>query len=101
MKSRLSTPIGEKLKKFWHRSQSHLIAAFLPWIFFSIVHAKSIFWASICSIILMGFLNFRELKKGFVMPWGSVVVFAILALNDRFLFSKWMENNNFILTNSA
>ncbi len=65
------------------------------------MHAKSIFWGSIGSIILMGFLNFRELKKGFVMPWGSVIVFTVLALNDRFMFSKWMENNNFILTNSA
>jgi hypothetical protein len=98
---KLNTPIWGKFKKFWHRSQSHLIAAFLPWIFFSVVHAKSIFLASICSIILMGFLNFRELKKGFVMPWGSVVVFTILALNDRFMFSKWMVSNDLILINSA
>lgn len=97
----MKSTLAGKIKKLWHRSQNHLIAAFLPWIFFSIMHAKSLFWTSIFSIILMGFLNFIELKKGFIMPWGSVIVFAILALNDRLMFSKWMENNSSVLIDSA
>lgn len=91
----------EKIKTFMNLPQSHLIAAFLPWIFFSMVRPTSLLIASIGAILLMGLFNFRELRKGFVMPLGSIVVFALLALNNLFEFSKWMEAHTFILINSA
>lgn len=97
----MDAELVRKIEKILNRPSSHLIAAFLPWIFFSAVHPYSLLLASVCALVLMGILNFRELKKGFVMPWGSVVVFAVLALNNLFVFSKWIEANSFILTNSA
>ena len=90
-----------RFEKLLNLPSAHLIGAFLPWIFFSTVHSYSFSLASVGALVMMGLLNFRELKRGFVMPWGSAFVFAILGLNNLFLFSEWIERNHYILMNSG
>lgn len=83
---------------------NHLLTAFIPWIFFSVFYGttpSSMFFASAGALLLMVILNFRELKKGFILPWGSVIFFAFLAINDRFVHWKWAESHAFLLINSA
>ena len=56
---------------------------------------------SIGSLILMGVFNFRELVRGFILPWGSVILFAFLAVNGLFDFVKISPIGSFRLINSA
>lgn len=86
--------------------RNHLFTAFLPWIFFSIFNnsrlfPNPLFWASLGALLLVLLCNFKELKKGFVMPLGSVIFFAFFALNDLLRFSPWAENHSFLLINSG
>lgn len=81
--------------------QNHLFTAFLPWIFFSALNGRSVVFASTGALILMIILNLRELKKGFILPWGSVLLFAFFALNAYFSFWLWGDTHDFLLMNSA
>ncbi len=94
-------PFWGNIEKILRRPQTHLIASFLPWILVSMIRSYSLLLANTCALLLTGLLNFKELRKGFVLPWGSAVVFAVLALNNLFMFSKWLEDNNYIATNFA
>lgn len=46
-------------------------------------------------------LNFREVKKGFILPWGSMIFFAFFALNNYFKFWNWADTHTFLIINSA
>lgn len=84
--------------------RNHLFAAFIPWIFFVVFYGNtpsSMFFASIAALILMVTLNLKELNLGFVLPWGSILVFAFLAINDRFDLFPWAENHALLIVNSA
>jgi carotenoid cleavage dioxygenase len=85
--------------------QNSILGGFIPWIFFSLVYQPSsptmILVSSIGSIILMGLLNFKEIQKGFVLPWGSLLFFAFSALNGAFGFWVWGETYAYLLVNSA
>jgi hypothetical protein len=88
-------------KTLFSNLRSHVFAAFLPWIAFSLIVNKSLLAASLVALGLMVVCNFRELKKGFVLPWGSALFFAFLALNDLFAFWPWAGTHVFMLSNSA
>ena len=65
--------------------KNHTLAAFIPWIFFGIFSGnteKSMLFSSLGALVLMGVFNFRELAKGFILPWGSVILFSFLVIND-------------------
>jgi carotenoid cleavage dioxygenase len=62
------------------RLQNSLLISFIPWIFFGIF-SSSIFFGSLGALALMILLNFEKLKKGFILPWGSIILFAFLPLN--------------------
>lgn len=81
-----------------------LLAVFIPWIFFSVFYGntpESMFFASIAALILMVALNFKELNQGFILPWGSVVFFAFLALNAHYDMIPWAQDHALLLLNSG
>jgi hypothetical protein len=91
---------GVMLKKF----KNHIFAAFIPWIFFAVFNGpsqQSIVVSSLGALALMVFFNFRELRKGFILPWGSVLLFAFLFLNDRYGLVELEPIENLRLVNST
>jgi carotenoid cleavage dioxygenase-like enzyme len=84
--------------------RNHLLAAFIPWIFFSVFYGStpdSIFFASVAALILVLILNFKELRQGFVLPCGSAIFFAFLAVNDRWNCFPWIADHALLFINSA
>jgi hypothetical protein len=84
--------------------KNHTLAAFIPWIFFGIFYGntdKAILISSLGALILMGIFNFQELKKGFILPWGSVILFAFLALNELFPFLQLSPIETLRIINSS
>jgi carotenoid cleavage dioxygenase len=45
--------------------------------------------------------NLKELKQGFVLPWGSVLVFAFFAIHPLTQRWPWATEHVFLLSNSA
>lgn len=72
------------LKKILFPFKNHIFIAFLPWVFFAIFygHTKtSQLTGSLGALILMVVFNFKEIKKGFILPWGSIALYVFLAIN--------------------
>jgi hypothetical protein len=77
------------IKKWFSKLQSHMLVAFIPWIFFGIFYGnteKSVLIGSIGALALTVLCNFKELSKGFILPWGSLFLFVFLAVNELFAF---------------
>ncbi|WP_316900310.1 hypothetical protein [Pseudodesulfovibrio indicus] len=56
-----------------------LVIGFLPWIAFGILAGPSILSLEIAMGTCLGLtliIGFRELKKGFILTWGTVIFFA-------------------------
>jgi len=90
----------EKLLSF----KNHTLAAFIPWIFFGIFYSNNghaILFSSLGALVLMGLFNFKELAKGFILPWGSVILFAFLALNEWSGLIAFSDIGTYRLINSA
>ena len=82
--------------------RNSLFSAFIPWIFFSVFYGSTpdaMGFASITALILMILLNFDELRKGFVLPWGSIIIFIFFALNDQWFFIPWAADHLRMLMN--
>lgn len=86
------------------RFKNHLLVGFIPWIFFGIFYSNDkemIIISSLGALILMVLLNFIELKKGFILPWGSVILFSLLAINGLWQFVELTPIETSRLINSA
>ncbi len=46
-------------------------------------------------------LNGKELRKGFVLPFGSTLFFVLLASNNAFSFWPWARTHAFQIVNSS
>jgi len=65
--------------------KNHLFLAFIPWIFFALLYGNTHLSALIGSggaLLLMVLFDFRELAKLFILPWGSVLLFGFLLINN-------------------
>jgi small-conductance mechanosensitive channel len=49
---------------------------------------------------MIGF-NGKELRKGFILPWGSVLFFMLLALNNTLSLWPWARTHTFQIVNSG
>ena len=81
-----------------------ILLGFLPWILYLILvgstrqqHEIAIFSALIATLVL----DFQELKKGFVLSWGTIVFFVALAIATYFSQTNWLEIHAYLLANSA
>jgi hypothetical protein len=92
----------DKSSSFW-KNYGYLFAA-IPWVFFAVFYGSETMSktsASLGALLLIGILNLKELKKGFILPWGTAVFFFLLALNDAFNLWPWADEHLFILINGA
>lgn len=81
-----------------------IVLGFLPWILYSILinaipgnHAIAILIALTCTFTL----DFHELKKGFVLAWGTISFFTGLLVATFFVPGNWLEEHANIIANSA
>ncbi len=75
------------LKKILFPFKNHIFIAFLPWVFFAFFYGHSYASQLIGSLGALAFmlvLNFREVRKGFILPWGSILLYVFLAANALF-----------------
>ena len=81
-----------------------VVLGFLPWILYSILmntipnHQA----LAIISVVAATFvLDFHELKKGFILPWGSLCFFMGLLLATFFVSEHWLQKHANIIANSS
>ncbi|MGQ3890184.1 hypothetical protein ACQUW5_14295 [Legionella sp. CNM-1927-20] len=81
-----------------------LILGFLPWILYSSLAGPSLKQqkiAVIVALLVVLVLDFKELKKGFVLTWGTLLFF-ILLLAVIFIYpSPWLESHVSLIANCA
>jgi hypothetical protein len=65
------------------------LGSFLPWIIYSILSSAYPPAAVPVGLILFLF-NSKQLMKGFILEWGSLLFFITLALNHYVLKNMWL-----------
>lgn len=81
-----------------------ILLGFLPWILYLVLvgstrqqHETAILSALIATLVL----DFPELRKGFVLSWGTIIFFTGLLAATFFSPSNWLEIHAYLLANSA
>jgi len=78
-----------------------ILLGFLPWIAFSVISGPSLFRLNasiIAALILVLIMGFKQLSKGFVLTWGSLVFFSVLLVMVVLLRNMWFIGNLDILS---
>ncbi len=81
-----------------------LILGFAPWIIYLFMPTSTLNEfkiAIILSLIACVVCQFRELKKGFVLSWGSLLFFLLMTVGVVVLTNSWIIKNAGIISNSA
>ena len=77
-----------------------ILLGFLPWIVFGVISGPSL-WrlnaAIIAALALVPVLGYKQLAKGFILTWGSLVFFAVLLVMVVLFKNLWVINNLDIL----
>jgi hypothetical protein len=77
-----------------------VLLGFLPWIAFGIISGPSLFRlnaAIIAALVLVVATGLKQLARGFVLTWGSLVFFCIMLVVVVFLKNGWVIRNLDIL----
>jgi carotenoid cleavage dioxygenase len=84
--------------------QLGLIFGFLPWILFYLIagHTQqqlevAIIIALLCTIIF----NRKNLRKGFILPWGTVIFFTFSLLTVGVIKNSWVGLHMGVLSNGV
>ena len=78
-----------------------ILLGFLPWIAFSVISGPSLFRLNasiIAALILVLIMGFKQLSKGFVLTWGSLLFFSVLLVMVVLLRNMWFIGNLDILS---
>jgi carotenoid cleavage dioxygenase len=81
-----------------------ILSGFLPWIVFYILYETafdSMLNSSFFAAALVVIFSFKELKKGFVLPVGSLLLFLAFGLNAEFHLFGWVKDHAMLVLNSA
>ena len=77
---------------------------FSPWIVFGIVAGPSLWQlnaAIIAALALVPLTGYKQLAKGFILTWGSLIFFGVLLVLVVLLRNLWVIDNLDILTKGA
>jgi len=81
-----------------------ILLGFLPWIVFGVVAGPSL-WrlnaAIIAALALVPVLGYKQLAKGFILTWGSLLFFGVLLVLVVLWRNLWVINNLDILSQGA
>jgi hypothetical protein len=77
-----------------------ILLGFLPWIVFGVISGPSL-WrlnaAIIAALALVPVMGYKQLAKGFVLTWGSLLFFAVLLVTVVLAKDLWVINHLDIL----
>ena len=77
-----------------------ILLGFLPWIAFGAISGPSLRRlnaAIIAALALVPILGYKQLAKGFILTWGSLLFFAVLLVMVVLFKNLWVINNLDIL----
>ncbi len=78
-----------------------ILLGFLPWIVFGVVAGPSL-WrlnaAIIVALALVPLMGYKQLAKGFILTWGSLLFFGANLVMVVLLRNLWVINNLDILS---
>jgi len=81
-----------------------ILLVFLPWIAFGVISGPSL-WRLNASIIvalaLVLVMGYKQLAKGFILTWGSLLFFGVILVMVVLLRNLWVIDNLDILSNGA
>ena len=81
-----------------------ILLGFLPWIVFGAISGPSLFRlkaAIIAALALVLVLGYKQLAKGFILTWGSLLFFGFNLVMVVLFGNLWVINNLDILTNGT
>ena len=81
-----------------------VLGGFLPWIAFGVISGPSMFQlnaAIIAAFFLVIFTGAKQLARGFVLTWGSLVFFGINLIVVVLLKNMWVIKNLDILSHAT
>jgi carotenoid cleavage dioxygenase len=82
--------------------QIGLILGFLPWILFFLIAGNTQRQMEIAIIIVLLFtivFNRKDLRKGFILPWGTVIFFTFGLLTVVMVKHSWIGSHLGLLSN--
>ncbi len=78
-----------------------ILLGFLPWIAFGVISGPSL-WrlnaAIIVALALVLVMGYKQLAKGFILTWGSLLFFGVLLVMVVLCRNLWVINNLDILS---
>lgn len=78
----------------------NILLGFLPWIVFGVVSGPSL-WrlnaAIILALALVPVMGYKQLAKGFILTWGSLLFFGVTLVMVVLCRNLWVINNLDIL----
>ncbi len=81
-----------------------ILLGFLPWIVFGAISGQSLFRlkaAIIAALALTLVVGYKQLAKGFILTWGSLLFFGFNLVTVVVLENLWVIKNLDILTNGS
>jgi len=81
-----------------------ILLGFLPWIVFGVISGPSL-WrlnaAIIVALALVLVMGYKQLAKGFILTWGSLLFFGVNLVMVVLLRNLWVINNLDILSHGT
>ena len=81
-----------------------IIQSFLPWILYFILIGPSqqqLTTAIIVATAVFLFFGFRELRKGFILSWGSLFFFVFMFIAIVIIKNTWVAGHAWIFSNGT
>ena len=81
-----------------------ILLGFLPWIAFGVIAGPSL-WrlnaAIIVALALVPIMGYKQLAKGFILTWGTLLFFGVNLVMVVLLRNLWVINNLDILSQGS
>ncbi|MGB6063675.1 MAG: hypothetical protein WBG50_02640 [Desulfomonilaceae bacterium] len=81
-----------------------ILLGFLPWIVFGAISGPSLFrlkGAIIAALVLVPIIGYKQLAKGFILTWGSLLFFGFNLIAVVLYGNLWVIKRLDILTNGT
>ncbi len=81
-----------------------ILLGFLPWIAFGVISGPSLWRLNagiIVALALVPIMGYKQLAKGFILTWGSLLFFGVILVMVVLLKNLWVIDHLGILANGA
>ena len=102
MEEELATSSFQALNKM--KQIFRILLGFMPWIVFAAVSGPSLFRLNasiIAALVLTLIMGLKQLAKGYVLTWGSLIFFSVITVMVVLLRNLWFIENLDILSHGT